>query len=381
MALSDPTSITTLGLNDITYTAGQEPWNKNLDQYSFDTKETETNNYIADWRKWHGIYRSIPEARSTIDVWCKWIVGPEISMDSKTRKITDRIRGNGKSTFRKILINGKRVSKICGDFYAEIIRDKAGRITNLKPINSGSIRIQSSKLGIIKVYEQVSTNQQLPISGKNQDPVVLQTFQPEEIFHISNDPIDDEIHGIPELEKTFNIMKWKHQSMGDIATVFHRYVFPILDIYAKTDDPTEIDHIETQFKKSFKNMDCRILPSGTIEKIERVSIPQFSTLDPLPWQKFLRSYWTETSNVPDIIRGKSDEVSLAAGKLNVFSFREKIIYEQIEYAEEIKSQLGLDLKFEAPPNLDVVIDNDAKAAINNDNKKEIKQTTNKQTSD
>lgn len=150
-------------------------------------------------------------------------------------------------------------------------------------------------------------------------------------------------------------MKWKHQSMGDIATVFHRYVYPILEIYAATDDPVELESLRVLYDKSVKQMESRIIPKGAIEKVERVAIPQFSTLDPLPWQKFLRSYWAETSNVPDLVRGKSDEVSLAAGKLNLLSFKEKIIMEQIEYSEEIKSQLGLDIKFEEPPEIDIEV--------------------------
>lgn len=345
MALSDPTNLITTEFNDVTYTAGQEPWNKNLDQYSFDTKETEKNSYQADWTKWHGIYRSIPEARSTIDVWCNWIVGKKLTMDDSTTEIVNRIKGIGNDTFRMILKNQKRVSKICGDSFADIVRDKANRLINLKPLNPGTIRINSNELGMITGYDQVASTAS--------DTKILDHWEPKDMFHIFNDRIADEIHGIPELEKTYNIMKWKHQSMGDIATVFHRYVYPILEIYAKTDDPTELAAIEAQYTKSVKNMESRIIPAGSIEKVDRVSIPQFSTLDPLPWQKFLRSYWTETSNVPDLIRGKSDEVSLAAGKLNYLGFKEKIIMEQLEYAEEIKAQLGLTIKFEEPKEIDI----------------------------
>ena len=357
MALSDPTSMIEVELNDISYTAGQEPWNKNLDQYTFDSQDTEVNNYIPDWTKWHGIYRSIPEARSTIDTWCNWVIGKVLKMDGKTKKIVDRIEGNGKITFRKILKNVLRVSCICGDGFADINKDKAGRLINLKPLNPGSIKIKADKGGMISKYEQIASTQV--------DAQVLENWGPGEMFHILNDPIADEIHGIPELEKTYNIMKWKHQSMSDMAVVFHRYVFPTLDIYAKTDDPTELAHIEDIYKKSVKNMNNRVIPVNTVEKVERVAIPQFATLDPLPWQKFLRSYHTESSNVPEIVRGKSDEVSLAAGKLNVFAYKEKVIMRQLEYSEEIKQQLGLTISFEAPPNLDVEMDNDAKAAKDN----------------
>lgn len=368
MTLADPSTIITTDLNDITYIAGQEPWNKNLDQYSFEKKETDINTYSVDWAKWHGIYRTIPEARSTIDVWCKWIVGKKIIQDAKTKKITDRIKGNGIDSIRTILINLKRTSKICGDAYAEIIRDLGNRVINLKVINSGSIRIEANDKGIIKRYVQIMNQN---TSVKETDSKTKESFwSPDKILHITNDRIADEIHGIPELEKTFNIMKWKHQSMGDLATVFHRYVQPVLEIYTKTDDPTELADIRRQYGASFKGFENRIIPAGVIEKIERVSIPQFSTLDPLPWQKFLRSYWTETSNVPDIIRGKSDEVSLAAGKLNVFSFKEKIVMEQLEYSEMIKLQTGLEIGFEPPPDLDVEIDNNQKAENKNNNTNE-----------
>ncbi|KKL81879.1 hypothetical protein LCGC14_1990320 [marine sediment metagenome] len=346
MALSDPTQMITTELNDISYTAGQEPWNKNLGQYTFDNIDTEVNTYTPDFSKWHGIYRTIPEARSTLDVWCSWVIGKKLTMDEKTRKITDRIRGNGNDTFRIILKNQKRTAKICGDSFAEQVRDKANRLINLKPLNPGHLRIVSNGFGIITKYEQVSN-----INAA--DLKILQSWEPHEIFHISNDRIADEIHGIPELEKTFNIMKWKHQSMGDLATMFHRYVQPILEIYASTDDPVELASIEKTYTSSRKNFENRIIPKGAIEKVERVAIPQFATLDPLPWQKFLRSYWTETSNVPDLIRGKSDEVSLAAGKLNYLGYKEKIIMEQLEYSEEIKAQLGLDISFEEPKEIDI----------------------------
>ncbi|MCK5342866.1 MAG: hypothetical protein KAR20_05650 [Candidatus Heimdallarchaeota archaeon] len=353
MALSDPTKAITTDLNDISYTAGQEPWNKNLDQFKFDSKDTEVNNYIPDWTKWHGIYRTVPEARSTIDVNSFWIVGKKLVMDEKTAKIVARIKGNGKDTFRKILKNIKRKSKICGDGFGSIVRDKANRLINLKPLNPGTIRIVSDKKSMILRYEQVASTKT--------DAEVLETWQPHEMFHIPNDRIADEIHGIPELEKTFNIMKWKHQAMGDLATVYHRYVFPILDIYAKTDDLVELAHIAKIYTDSIKDMTHRVIPVDTVEKVDRVAIPQFATLDPLPWLKFLRSFHTESSNVPELVRGKSDEVSLAAGKLNVLSYKEKVIMEQLEYSEDIESQLGLTIGFEEPPEIDIEL------GINNTN--------------
>src|SRR3990167_7031458 len=329
MALSDPTQIRSSDLNTQTtsYTAGEEPWNKNLDGYTFSTLGTESVTYQCDWDKWHGIYRKIPELRYTIDTECKWIIGKELIMDKNTQSITKRINGKGKETFRKILLNIKRVSKICGDAYAWAPRDKANRLINLKILDSGSIEIQANKFGIIEKYVQLADKGQASIIGKPKR--ILETFDPDEIFHISNESICDEIHGIPEPET-----------------------------------------IKDTIDQAIKNFENGIVPKDTLTKIEKVSSTQAGTLDPMPWLSFLRSYFTESSGVPDLMRGKSDEVSLAAGKLNVVAYKEKIIFEQIEFSEEIEKQLGLKIKFERPIEIDIEI---ARTEEDMDNKTKAKK--------
>ena len=355
MALSDPTQIRTSDLNTQTtsYTAGEEPWNKNLDGYTFSTLGTESVTYQCDWDKWHGIYRKIPELRSTIDTECKWIIGKELIMDKNTQSITKRINGKGKETFRKILLNIKRVSKICGDAYAWAPRDKANRLINLKILDSGSIEIQANKFGIIEKYVQLADKGQASIIGKPKR--ILETFDPDEIFHISNESICDEIHGIPEPEKMLDIIKMRHQAMSDNTLILHRYGKPTFFYEANTDDETELESIKDTIDQAIKNFENVIVPKDTLTKIEKVSSTQAGTLDPMPWLSFLRSYFTESSGVPDLMRGKSDEVSLAAGKLNVVAYKEKIIFEQIEFSEEIEKQLGLKIKFERPIEIDIEI--------------------------
>ena len=61
--------------------------------------------------------------------------------------------------------------------------------------------------------------------------------------------------------------------------------------------------------------------------------------------------------VPDIILGHSRETSLAAGKLNYVAFQEKIKQDQEEYEDIIMSQLGIDISFEDPVNIDITLGN------------------------
>lgn len=333
--------------------------------YSSPLKDTDIISWTPQWDKWHGIYRDIPENQATIDVWCRWIVGKKIKfLDNKSEDIAKKIRGNGKDTFRKILINAKRTSKICGDSFTEIARDKAGRLINLIPRNPGTITIIGNQKSRILKYVQFLDNTNVGnaqaavaaemISSLMEAPITS-SWDPNQIFAISNNRIADEIHGIPESEKLEKIGQWKKQASEDQSIIIRRYGKPTYFYEADTEDDTELDALTTKINKTITKFENMVVPKGTLQQIQNVRTPQFGTIDVIPWLSHLRSYYTEASGVPDLIRGKSDEVSLAAGKLNVLGFKEKVIMEQLEYAEEIEDQLGIRLEFEAPPEIDIEI--------------------------
>ena len=263
MALSDPTATITTDMSGVTSDSNLQG-RQNLEQFTIASKSTDTNDYTPDFNKWHGTYRDVPEARSTIDVWCKWIVNKELIMNSSTRKLTSRIRGNGIDTIRTILINHKRTSKICGDSFIEIIRDRAKRVINLKLLDPSSIKIRPNDKGIIKLYIQSKSK---IVNGVKETKTI--TFQPEDIWHLANDRIADEIHGRSELEKLDKIVKWRQQAMMDMSIVFHRYVKPLLQIKAETDDPVELAALAKQYDNAFKNFENIIIPKGVVDEVER----------------------------------------------------------------------------------------------------------------
>lgn len=356
MALTDPTKSRVVELDTelSNYAAGFEPWNKNLDTFNIPGRESGDLTYLCDWNKWHGIYRKIPEVRMSIDTEARWVISKEINLKNKAAKeFAKKVKGNGKMTLRKVLFNIYRTGLVGGDSVAWAPRDKANRLMNLKILNPGSIEFRADKFGVIKEYAQVSFSQATSkIDGQK---TTMDTWTPEEIFHFSNDPIADDIHGIPEPEKTLDIIRWRHLMMGSTATIFQRYGKPTNFFEANTDDETELEEIRAILAKAKKDFDDAVVPKGTLEKIQQVATAQYSSLDPMPFIKFLRTYHTESSGVPDIVRGKSDEVSLAAGKLNVLSYKEKIIMRQMEFEEELEKQLGLEVEFERPTQLDVEI--------------------------
>ena len=355
MGLYDIDAVVTTNLNDI------------FKDYESPLKDTDIITWTPEWQKWHGQYRDIPENQATIDVWCKWIIGKKITfLKPEHEKTAKKIKGNGKDTFRKILLNGKRTSKICGDGFIQKVKDKAGRLINLIPQNPGTITIIANRKSRILKYVQFMENTNINLGTTNaeiqeeiqkniMEKTIVSSWDPDEMFHISNNRIADEIHGIPESEKLELIGQWKKQASEDQSTIIRRYGKPTYFYEVDTDDDTEIADIETKINKTITEFSNMVVPKGTLSEVKNIRTPQLGTIDVIPWLNHLRSYYTEASGVPDLIRGKSDEVSLAAGKLNVLGFKEKIIMEQIEFSEDIEAQINLELEFEPPPQIDTEI--------------------------
>jgi len=342
MALADITQSRTTDMDSTTTSYGTEPWEKNIEGFVIPSVQTKTGEYVTRFAEWHGLYRQIPELQAYIDTYCRYLIGKKLSSTHKpTLDAIKRIKGNGKDTLRKILLNIKKVSKICGNGFGEIIRDAQGRLINLKPLDPNTIKINSDNKNMITSYEQVGWKE-----GKME--VVGTPWNADEIFHIANKRIADEITGIAEAEALFKIIKWRHQVMNSYSVIIHRYLKPTYFYEVNTDDETEMANIKTKIDNAVKNYENLIVPKGTFDETQKTIIAGQGLLDPMPWMNFLRRFFQTISGVPDIVQGEARESAVSAANLNYISYKERIMQEQIEYEEEIESQLGLQIKFEEP---------------------------------
>lgn len=297
-------------------------------------------NYYPPWSKWYGYYKTIPELQAVIDKKAVWTIGKGFKSDERVKKILSKIRGNGKDTFNSIMHNMVRQYTICGDAFAEIIKNKRGEIINLKPLNPGYMLIRSNTKGIIIGYEQV-----IPLGGKN-IPLAV-----DKIFHLAWNRLGDEVHGISTVQKIENIILMKNEAQSDMKTVFHRYVSPLLITKVDTDDATEIADLKTKLDRAVAKGENLIVPLGTVETMERIAIPQYSTLDPLPWIKLLQEYFIVAEGVPEVILGYGRETTEASSKILYLAFQQNIEHNQLFLEEQIKAQLGLDVEFNFPENI------------------------------
>jgi hypothetical protein len=299
-------------------------------------------NYTPEWARWNGFYRKVPELGGMIDKLSFWIVGK--GFKGKDKEAFDKIRGNGKDTATIIMYNLCRMGSICGDSFAEIIRDKKGKLINIKVLNPATIKILSDPSGFITGYEQIIPN----MPGAK--PI---GFKPEEIFHLPWNRLADEIHGISTIEKIEKIILYKNEAQDDLAKIFKRYIKPIQIVPIDEDDPVKVAAFKTKYDAAYTTTETIIVPKGVVdvENIKSISLPNNSTLDPLPWIELLQRYFVMAEGVPEVILGHGKETTEASSKILYVGFQQVIEFKQLYLEEQIKAQLDLEIEFNFPTNI------------------------------
>jgi len=315
---------------------------KNTDFYdspnnSGDGVTGEETSYTCNWAKWHGYYEDIAIFAEVIDTLACWSVGRGFKGKDaeKLRKIT----GWGKDDANSIFENLLRVCLCGGDSHAEIIRDKAGRLTNLKPLNPGTIKQIGNPSGILDRYEQEINKKKIG------DPII-----PKKMFHLSWARLADEIHGKSYANREEPIIKQIKQLLEDLGLRFHRIVKPIRLYEADTDDETVLAAQEVKLKNAYKNCDIIVIPKGTMSMIKTDAIP--SAEDAIEYLNTLIRFFVTSCGVPEIIMGWGTNNTTDASKIVYLAYQQRIERIQRFLEEQIRLQLGLEINFEFPASLE-----------------------------
>lgn len=332
------------------------------DLFSFSVDPAQAENtleYMPNWTKWKGYYDKVPELKSVIDKKSLWTIGKGYEADEKTKARLDEITGFGKDSFNMILDNAIRTYTICGDSFCEIIGGK--KFINLKPLDPGTIKIIGSEQGRLKGYEQWRWNKQL------QKKELVASFGKKEIFHMPWNRIGDAIHGTGTIEKVEDIILMRNEAMADMKTVFHRYVKPLFIVSVDTDNETEIAAFKEKLRKTMEQSENLIVPKQTVDSIERASIPQYSTLDPLPWIQLLQTQFMLAEGVPEVILGGGRETTEATSKILYLAFQQMVEWNQLFVEECCKSQLGIKINLNFPASIapDLIAGNEKAKKANN----------------
>ena len=312
------------------------------------------------WTSNNGYYKSHNSVKTIINKVGMWTTGKGYreNTEEKVIKILEKIRGAGKDTFNEIIKNLVRGRHIDGDSYAEIIRDRAGKLINLKPLNAGAIKVYFNEMGMLEKYGYMTTN------GKEL------TFNKDEIFHLSLNRNADETHGSGDIEAIKTYLDKIKQLDEDMTVMFHGYVVPTILWHLNTDKAVEINKFKDDVKTARDGGQDLFIPQKAVEH-DLVEVK--NTIDPLLWRQTWVEEVTKGGGVPALIMAIEAGTTEASSKMVYLAWQQVIEDEQLYLEDQIKLQLRLDVKFEFPATIEENLGRDEQkdGSIKGEKKSEI----------
>lgn len=303
-----------------------------------DQKETYYDHSKAN--EYRGYYKTIPEFKTAINGFSTWVIGKGWYTDSRTTAILENLTGWGEDTFLSIMWNMIVTKKVQGDAFAEIIRNEDGTLINLKPLDTGTIRIVVDKKGIILRYDQMS---------KTGSSEVVQSFQPSEMLHLCNDRIEDEIHGTAITESIQWVIDARQEAMHDLRLMIHRSK-ALGAIEIDTEDETKRDEVIGQVESMINNGDLLSYPKGTME-IKEVNLTRVQIQEIISWIRYLENFFYQALGVPKVILGGSEEFTEASSKIGYLTFEQVYSKEVTELIADLWNQAAIRVEFNKPASI------------------------------
>ena len=300
-----------------------------------DSQETTWDS--PDFSKWMGYYKKNPQLNQSIKQLATWTAGKGWKAENTaTEVLLKRITGWGEDSFQSIMENMIIMKKINGDAFAEIIRSKKGTLINLKPLNPSSIRIVVNKQGLISRYEELNSQRK-----------TKRTFQPQDIFHICNDRVGDEIHGESVVAVCEPVILRIEEASADYQRILHRSTIRVL--YVDDDDIAVLQQLATQYKDAIEKGEVLILPGKKTDmELENVNVPNLQPF--LDWIRYQENFFYQAVGVPRTM-ASPEGATEASSKVGFLIFEPVYTKEQTLLEGDLWNQLGMKVTFNRPPSL------------------------------
>lgn len=329
----NPSSSTTTNLNSL---SDYNIDNKVLD-YANDG-DTESYWYFTNSSKHYGYYKNVPIVKKAVDALAMWTAGKGYTvLNSYTKVMLEKIDGWGEDTIDSIFENLLVTKKVIGDAFAEIIREKDynnnNRIINIKPVSPERVRVVVDNKGLIIRYDVLSRGKWQPINKNN-------------MLHLCNDRLGDEIHGTSALECCEWAIKAREEAMDTYRKIMKRSL-ALGIMYVDTSDQSKITTMMNKYKDAINKGEVLVLPKDTAEmKDFKPTVQNF-----IEWIIYLENYIYISLGVPKIIMGGSQDYTEASSKVGYLTFEQVYMSEQRKLEQDLWNQLGIKILFDRPVSL------------------------------
>lgn len=301
-----------------------------------DQEETIYDN--TNFTTWFGNYKKTAKIKIAINAYATWVLGKGWLADDRVTGILENMNGWGEDTFNSILWNAIVTKMIAGDSFTEIIRNEDGVLINLKPLSPEHMRIIADRRGRIKRYEYRKV-------GKKGD---FTKFNPNNILHLCNNRVVDEIHGTSAIQAVeWNVEATEEAKRTHRKMLKRNGVVRVIEI--DTDDKAKRAEFKVEWKDAIDKGDVLILPKGVAEAKD-----WHGTLDTpgvIQWIKYLDDDFYMSIGVPRVILGGSSEFTEASSKIGYLTYEQVYTRETTELEADLWNQLAIRITFNKPVSL------------------------------
>jgi len=317
---------------DITQTSQTDMANLVTD-YSVDTmnidgaeggEESKYSN--PNFTKWLGYYKTTA-IKKPIDAYATWVTGRGLE---KENAAVNNLSGWGEDSFLAIMWNMLVVKKFNGDAYSHAIRNDKGTMINLKPLNPGRMSTITGPDGMIIRYEQRTARGE------------TKKYKPQEILHLCNDRIADEIHGVSVCE----VAEWgilaRKEAMVDWKRISHRSTIRVL--YVDEQDKTRLADLRKDYAEGIKNGEVLLLPCRKEDaSFEDLTLPPVEAF--LAWIRYLENSFYKDVGMPKSLTGDAEGIPESGGKMAYVNHQPNYNKEVTDLEADLWNQLALRVKF------------------------------------
>ena len=326
-----------------------------LDAYEIDAKQTDG---VCDQKEtiwsntkatqYFGYFNAVPELKNAILLKSIWNVGKGYLCDSRTKIILEHISGWGKDTFADILFNLECSRRIYGDAYAEIIREDDGTLLNLKVLDPASIRHVVNGQGRLIRYEQTTK------LGSGANP---KKFNVEDILHLCNNRIADQIHGISDIDSLEPVILNEQQSFDNMNKICNFQAKPFIVFKLKTDDEAKIASFASKIKAARNLGEDMFIPDDeNLLSYEVIQVNPSAIL--MQWRDDLRNKFYRAFGLPQIIPGGSGSGGSTDAKVVYLAFEQIVMQDQRFLENQLWNQLAIKIDLIAPSTMMELIGRD-----------------------
>ena len=283
---------------------------------------------------WFAHYIKHAKVKKAIDNFADWVLGLGYTTDSRTKVILEHIQGNGKESFDDLMWNAIVMKKVNGESYTHMIIDKdSNLLINARSLSPNHMRVIYSGKGRIKEYRHYSVAEK---SGE------FVTYQPNEILHMINDKVADEMHGRSVIEA----IEWNVDAQEEAKRVHRKLVWRagvVRVIMVDTSNAAELATLKAQYKIAEEKGDVLLLP---MEKAKAVDFKQ--NLDHagiINWLNYLDNEFYISIGFPRDLAGASTNATEAGMKMSYITYMPLYEKEVTELENDLWNQFQIKISF------------------------------------